>query len=775
MFMNLSASPEEFENLKHETELPKVAVGIPSIVSSVRHVFGQMPVIRGLKVLSKLNQKRGIDCPSCAWADPDGHRSPLAEYCENGAKAIADEATIYKAGKDLFEKYTVQQLSGMSDFELGQQGRLLEPLIIREGKEHYEPITWDEVFALLAEKLKALASPHEAVFYTSGRSSNEAAFLYQLFVREFGTNNLPDCSNMCHESSGVALTETLGLGKGSVTLEDFEHTELIVIMGQNPGTNHPRMLSSLEAAKEKGATIVSINPLVEPGLVAFKNPQKIGGILGSGTQLSDYYWQIRINGDLALLKALLILLLKAEEKNPGTVLDQPFIRSQTEGFEAMKKELQHYSLDALSVECGIPLSEIEKLAFLFGTKKKIIVCWAMGITQHQNAVYTIREIVNLLLLKGSIGKPGAGVCPVRGHSNVQGDRTMGIFHLPLPKLVTRLRETFGFEPPLEKGYDVVESIQAMYEKKVKVFFALGGNLLAAAPDTIYTAEAFRNCELTVHVSTKLNRSHLVHGKTGLILPCLGRTDRDIQSGGEQFLSTENSMGVVQKTQGILKPLSSLMKSEPWIVAKLAHEVLGHKSKTDWLKLSENYDSIRELIARTIDGFEDMNSRVRQAGGFYLPNGPRVGIFTTISGKALLTVNPWKAIAVKENELIMMSIRSHDQFNTTIYGLNDRYRGIYNERRVVFMNREDIQQRGWKQYDIVNLYSYYNGVERTAKKFIIIEYSIPKGCAATYYPESNSLVPIDSFADKSQTPTSKSVVITMKKVGRYNMEKHQAEL
>lgn len=751
-------SPERFEQLEHRKKLPKVAVGIPSIVSSIKHVFGQMPVLRGLKVLSNLNQKGGIDCPSCAWADPDGKRSGLGEYCENGAKAIADEATNTKADRNLFEKYTISQLSEMSDFELGKQGRLLEPLIRRAGSDVYEPIGWNEAFHLIAEKLHALSSPDEAIFYTSGRSSNEAAFLYQLFVREFGTNNLPDCSNMCHESSGVALTQTLGLGKGSVTLDDFEHAEVILIMGQNPGTNHPRMLSSLEAAKLNGATIISVNPLIEPGLVAFKNPQKVGGILGSGTHLTDHYIQIRINGDLALLKALMLLVCKAEEKNPGTVFDHDFISRNTEGVEEMKSDLRNYSLLQLSEDCGISIEEIETLSKIIIEKKKIIVCWAMGITQHKNAVYTIREITNLLLLKGSIGKPGAGVCPVRGHSNVQGDRTMGIFHLPPQKLVSRLKEVFGFDPPVNKGLDVVESIKAMHEGSAKVFFALGGNLLAAAPDTNYTADAFRNCELTVQVSTKLNRSHLVTGKTALLLPCLGRTDRDIQPAGEQFLSTENSMGVVQKTQGVLKPLSVDMKSEPYIIANMAHAVLGKKSKTDWLKLAENYDNIRDLIAKTIDGFEDMNTKVRKAGGFYLPNGPREAEFKTSTGKALFTVNPWKKIELKENELLMMSIRSHDQFNTTIYGLNDRYRGIHNERRIIFMNKDDILQRGLKEYDVVDLCSNYEGVERKAEKFIVIGYSIPRQCVATYYPESNPLVPLHSVADLSNTPTSKSVVI-----------------
>lgn len=768
-----SSSPENFEALKHVPETPHVAVGLPSIISSVKHVFGQMPIGRGFTALKNLNQKGGVDCPSCAWADPDGHRSELGEYCENGAKAIADEATTTKADAHFFEKYSISQMSAASDYWLGQQGRLTQPMVLWEGETHYTPISWEQAFEKIAEELQILESPDEAIFYTSGRSSNEAAFLYQLFVRQFGTNNLPDCSNMCHESSGVALGETIGLGKGSVTLDDFEHAEVIMIMGQNPGTNHPRMLSSLEQAKRNGATIVSVNPLVETGLLAFKNPQSVKAMLGTGTQLTDMYLQIQINGDLALIKALLILLFEAEAQHPGQVWDQTFIKEKTTGYELLKEELSQYNVAQLAEDCGLPLEPIKQLAQLLAQKKKIIICWAMGITQHKNAVYTIREITNLLLLKGSIGKKGAGVCPVRGHSNVQGDRTMGIFHLPPQKLVSKLREVFNFDPPEHEGLDVVASIKAMYEKKAKVFLALGGNFLAAAPDTEYTAQALQNCNLTVHISTKLNRSHLVGGKTALILPCLGRTDKDVQPSGEQFLSTENSMGVVQMTKGVLTPLSEDLKSEPYIVANIAHKVLGTTRSVNWKHLAENYDAIRELIASTIDGFKDMNTKVRQQGGFYLPNGPREAIFNVEGQKAKLTVNAWERIVLKNNELLMMTIRSHDQFNTTIYGLNDRYRGIYNERRVIFMNVQDMAKASLQQYDIVNLYSSYEGVERKAEKFIVIPYSIPVQCVATYFPEANPLVPLQSVADKSHTPTSKSVIITLKKVGYYDKQKRVA--
>jgi molybdopterin-dependent oxidoreductase alpha subunit len=759
--MSTFVSPEKFSALKHYPRIPTVAVGMQSIVSGSKHVWQNMRLADGIKILSKLNQKNGIDCPSCAWGDPDGHRSSMAEYCENGIKAIADEATRFVADDSVFTKFSVEQLAAFSDYELGKLGRLALPMILRSGKTHYERIEWEEVFLILANHLNSLSSPDEAIFYTSGRSSNEAAFLYQLFVREFGTNNLPDCSNLCHESSGVALNETLGLGKGSVTLDDFEKAEVIIIMGQNPGTNHPRMLSSLELAKKNGATIVSINPLKEPGLVAFKNPQKIGGILGGGTTLTNLYLQVRINGDLALLKAVMKRLLEEEEKSPGTVLDDEFINTNTNGFEFLKEDLKNYSYELLIKDCGLSAEEVEAFVRVLVRKRRIIVCWAMGITQHQNAVYTIREITNLLLLKGSIGKPGSGVCPVRGHSNVQGDRTMGISNLLPQKVAERIAELYGFRTPEHRGYDVVASIQAMYEKRARIFFSLGGNLLAAAPDTAYTAQAFKNCDLTVQVSTKLNRSHLVTGKTGLILPCLGRTDRDEQEGKVQFVSTENSMGVVQKSQGVLKPKGNQMKSEPWIVAQMAHAVLGHKSKIEWNKLAVNYDLIRDMIAQTIDGFADLNNKVQVMGGFYLPNGPREGRFTTASGKAHFTVNNWNKIDLKENELLMMTIRSHDQFNTTIYGMDDRYRGIYQERRVIFMNVEDMRRLKLMGYQVVDIVSSYDDVERIASKFKVIEYDIPKGCCATYFPESNPVVPINMFAEKSRTPISKSVVIRLK--------------
>lgn len=760
--------PDELSHL-HTGDIKTKAVGLPAIISSFRHAFSEAGVVRSLKALSKVNQKNGFDCPSCAWPDPDDERSGIAEYCENGAKAVAEEITTKKLTPDLFAKNSVAALSGLSDYHLGKQGRIAQPMFLPKGATHYQPITWDEAFTHIAATLHSLASPDEAIFYTSGRTSNEAAFLYQLFARAFGTNNLPDCSNMCHESSGVALTETLGLGKGSVTLEDLHQAEVIVITGQNPGTNAPRMLTALQKAKRNGARIISINPLPETGLMAYRNPQQVGGILGSATPLTDLFLQIKINGDMALLQAIELMLWLDEERAPGSIFDHEFIRQHTEGYEAFINHLQQASLPELSAACGIDIQQIGQAAAMLKDKKKIIICWAMGLTQHKNAVDTIKEIVNLLLLKGSIGKPGAGTCPVRGHSNVQGDRTVGIWEKPTEKLLDGIRQTFGFDPPRKHGYDVVNAIKAMHEGKASVFFAMGGNFLSATPDTTFTAEALRRCRLTVHVSTKLNRSHLVHGEEAIILPCLARSDKDTLNGEDQFVTCENSMGVVQSSKGMLQPVSSHLLSEPVIVCRLAKATLNGKTSKaqrafiDWDKYLRHYDAIRDDIEKTIPGFEQYNKRVRQPGGFYLPNAPRQGAFTTPTKKAQFsTVDP-ETVNLEPGELMMMTIRSHDQFNTTIYGMDDRYRGIYNERRVILLNEADMQAQGLQKGDIVDISSHYDGIKRTAHRFLIVAYSIPKNCAAAYYPETNVLVPIDSVAAKSNTPVSKLVIIRLTKI------------
>lgn len=755
-------NPEEFLHLKL-TKPKTVAAGIPAVISSARHILREMDAARGFKALLKLNQKDGYDCPGCAWPDPDDERSPIAEYCENGAKAIAEEATTKRLTAKFFRENSVKDLAELNDYDIGKKGRVAEPVYLPKGATHYLPISWDKAFELIAKTINDLDSPDEAVFYTSGRTSNEAAFLYQLFVREYGTNNLPDCSNMCHESSGVALGESLGIGKGSVTLEDFYEAEVIIILGQNPGTNHPRMLSALQKAKENGCTIISVNPLPETGLIGFSNPQTVKGALGIKAKLTDIFLQVKLNGDMALLKAIISLLAEEDEKYPGSVFDHGFIQQNTLDYKNYIQNIKKYNIDELSKACGISLEQIKETAEVLKHKHKIIACWAMGLTQHKNAVDTIKEVVNLLLLKGSIGKPGAGTCPVRGHSNVQGDRTMGIYEKPSDEFLDRLKHVYGFEPPRKHGYDVVECIHAMHEGKAKVFFAMGGNFLSATPDTEFTARALRKCKLTVHVSTKLNRSHLVHGEEALILPCYGRSDKDVMNGEEQFISCENSMGVVQMSKGGLKPISEHLLSEPVIVCQLAKAVLGNKSKVNWDLYEEHYDYIRNDIELTIPGFEDYNKRVRHPGGFYLPNTSRQGKFNVkTTGKAHFNIAEVSFPKLEADELMMMTIRSHDQFNTTIYGLDDRYRGVLNERRVIFMNEKDISRLGFKNGDVVDLYNFHDGVERVARKFIIISFSIPEQCTATYFPETNVLVPITSVAEKSNTPTSKMVILKLRK-------------
>jgi len=754
-------NPESLLKLRLH-DVSNAAAGITGVKVAVQHVFSEMGPARGLKALFNLNQKGGVDCPSCAWPDPDDDRSVIGEYCENGAKAIAEEATSKKLTARFFANNSVEDLAELNDYEIGKKGRLAEPMYLPNGGTHYEPISWENAFQKIADKLHECDSPNEAVFYTSGRTSNEAAFLYQLFVRQFGTNNLPDCSNMCHESSGVALGESLGIGKGSVKLEDFYEAEVIFIIGQNPGTNHPRMLSALQKAKENGAAIISVNPLPETGLVAFKDPQSLKGALGIKAKLTDLFLQVRINGDLALFQAISYLLVQTELQSPGIIFDREFIDNKTYGFQEWFQHIQSLDFDFLVEQSGISEQLIRETAEAILNKKKIIACWAMGLTQHVNAVDTIKEVVNLLIAKGSIGKPGAGTCPVRGHSNVQGDRTMGIFEKPSVALLDSIEKNFGFNPPREHGFDVVESIKAMHQGKVKVFFAMGGNFLSATPDTLYTADALRNTELTVQVSTKLNRSHLITGKEALILPCFGRTDKDYLNGELQFVTTENSMGVIQMSKGVLNPVSDNLKSEPMIVCHLAKAYFGGDSSVKWDWYMEHYDNIRWDIERTIPGFDLYNDRVRLPGGFYLPNSSREGNFdNTITGKANFNIANVEPQILEEGELIMQTLRSHDQFNTTIYGLNDRYRGISNERRVIFMNEEDMNDRGLISGDRVDLYNHHGGQERIARNFIIIPFSIPKGCTATYFPEANVLVPIDSVAKKSNTPTSKMVVIKIK--------------
>jgi molybdopterin-dependent oxidoreductase alpha subunit len=737
----------------------KSAGGLDAVVSSLKHVVAEVGIVQGVATLAKLNQTDGYDCPGCAWPDPDHERSSV-EFCENGAKAIAEEATTARCDDKFFKQNSVSTMRGWTDYEIGKSGRITQPMIVKPGSDHYEPIEWPDAFQLIAKELNALQTPNEAIFYTSGRTSNEAAFLYQLFVRMLGTNNLPDCSNMCHESSGVALTETVGIGKGSVTLDDFDHAEVIVVIGQNPGTNHPRMLTTLQQAKKRGAIIITINPIEEAGLIGFQHPRNPLEWISKPTALTDIWLQVRINEDVALLQVINRMLLD-RDTDTNRILDWDFIRDKTKDFEAYKADLLSYDLEQLIKRSGVERSKIEQAVDALAKNNRIIVCWAMGLTQHKNAVDNIREVVNLLLMKGSIGKKGAGTCPVRGHSNVQGDRTMGIYEKPKKEFLDSLLHVFSFDPSREFGFDTVESIQAMAAGRAKVFFALGGNFVSATPDTDFTAKALRKCKLTIQVSTKLNRSHLEHGETALILPCLGRTEVDIQNLRNQFVSVENSAGVVHKSEGSKTPVSEKLLSEPRIVTELAKATLKN-STVDWSTLSDDYDQIRDLIEKTIPGFERYNERVRKPGGFYLPNSAREGKFNTTSAKAVFTINKSSNHGLGADEFLMMTIRSHDQFNTTIYGPNDRYRGIHNGRRVIFMNEADMASRNLKQGDWVNIISNYDGTPRQANDFVVVPYNIPGQCVATYFPEANAVVPYNHFAWGSQTPISKSVIVKLSK-------------
>jgi molybdopterin-dependent oxidoreductase alpha subunit len=753
--------PEENTSSTRVGGQKSYAGGIPSVLATVSRAYDEMGIRRSLRTLGAVNQKGGFDCQSCAWPDPDGTRRAI-EFCENGAKAVAWEATTRRAAPEFFARYSIAELSAQPDHWLGEQGRITHPMLLRRGATHYEPIAWEDAFTLVAAELTRLESPDEAAFYTSGRTSNEAAFLYQLFVRQFGTNNLPDCSNMCHESSGTALTETIGVGKGTVTLADFARAQAIFIIGQNPGTNHPRMLTTLEEAKRNGAVIVGINPLDETGLKRFKHPQDIRDVLGRGTRLADLVLRVRVNGDVAVLQGIGKELLEREARALGSALDREFIAQHTVGFSAYADALQRTSWDDIVASGGVSREDIARAADVFARSERTITCWGMGLTQHRNAVANIQEIVNLHLLRGQIGKPGAGLCPVRGHSNVQGDRTVGIWERPRPEFLDALGRAFAFEPPRHHGYDTVETIRAMHAGRVKVFFALGGNFLQATPDTEYTAVALRRCRLTAHVSIKPNRAHLVAGEQALILPCLGRSERDVQASGEQFVSTENSMGVVQMSRGVLEPASPHLLSEPAIVSRLARATLGARGTVDWDWLVADYDRIRDAIERVIPGFDRYNTRVRGPGGFYLPNKARDRTFLTASGKATFTLHPLPTADLGPGQLMLTTVRSHDQFNTTIYGLNDRYRGIRGGRRVLFMNAEDMRERGLDDGAVVDITSHYDGERRHARRFRVVEYDVPLGCAAAYFPEANVLVAAGSVAEKSNTPASKSIVVSVER-------------
>ncbi len=750
------------------TEPEHYAAGVPAVIRSTEHLSLNRSMLRGSHALTVLNHSHGIDCPSCAWPEPDGPRK-FFEFCENGAKAIAWETDSRKCGPEFFAQHSVEELSNKDEYWLGQQGRLTHPMVLRAGATHYEPISWDDAFNMVADELKNLVSPDEAIFYTSGRASNESAFLYGVFARHFGTNNMPDCSNMCHESSGSALTESIGIGKGTVTIEDYTNAEVIIMVGHNPATNHPRMLSTLEEAKNKGAKIISVNPLYEAGLLRFKDPQKVVGVLDGGTKLTDIYLHIRINGDIPLFKGIMKEMLALEEASPGKCFDWKFIQERTAGFDDFLARLRSEDMATLVHESGVSQEQMREVAELLVGRERIITSWCLGLTQQRTAVYAIQELVNINLLRGAIGKPGAGVSPVRGHSNVQGDRTMGVWERPRDEFLDQLKNCFGFEPPRHHGLDVVESIKAMHAGKGKVFIGLCGNFLSAAPDTEYTAEAMRNTRLTVQISIKLNRGHLVTGKQGLILPALGRTEIDEQKSGPQFQTTENSMGVVEMSRGRVKPASPLLMSEPAVLCNIAARTLGERSKVDWMTLADDYDRIRDLIARVIPGCDNYNQKVRQKYGFYLPNKPRHGDFSnTHSGKANFTTADLPVHDLEPGQLVATTVRSHDQFNTTIYAWNDVYRGVHNERRVLFMNPQDMRERDLMEGDIINITGHYKGQKRLAKRFIVVPYKLLPGNCAGYFPELNVLLPICSTADKSNQPTAKYIVISVENAGEVRL-------
>jgi molybdopterin-dependent oxidoreductase alpha subunit len=762
---NASAQPPEERTPPDVGPPAEVAGGAGSIAATMRYARAQTGLIRGARVLLRTNQDSGFDCPGCAWPEPPPAARPAIEFCENGAKAVLSEATTRRADPAFFARWSVAELAEHGDMWLNEQGRLVHPMVLRPGAEHYEPIEWDDAMALIARELRSLASPDEAIFYTSGRTSNEAAFLFQLFARALGTNNLPDCSNMCHESSGTGLKDTIGVGKGTVQLEDFALADAIFVVGQNPGTNHPRMLATLQEAARRGAMIVSVNPLAEPGSLRFAHPQDPLGVLGESTQLARMHVPVRINGDVAFFQGMMKAMLEADDAAPGRVVDWEFVAEHTEGFEVLAVALRGRTWSELEASSGVTEAQMRAAAQVAIASRATIVTWAMGLTQHVNAVDNVEAIVDFLLMRGMIGRPGAGACPVRGHSNVQGDRTMGICEKMPDAWLDRLGGELGFEPPRAHGFDTVGAIGAMLDGRAHVFFAMGGNFLSAAPDTERTAAALRRCRLTVHVSTKLHRGHLVTGQTALVLPCLGRTERDDQKEGPQFVTVEDSMGIVHASRGAQPPASESLLSEPAIVGRLARATLGDRPpRIDWEGLTDDYDAIRDLIARVVPGFGDFNAKVRAPGGFRLRNAARERVWDTRGGKAYFTVHPLPRHELAPGQLLMMTVRSHDQYNTTVYGLDDRYRGIHGGRRVVLLNADDARERGLAAGDRVDITSHFDDGERVARRFAVVIYGIPRGCCATYFPEANVLVPLGAYARRSRTPASKSVVVTLSRSG-----------
>jgi formate dehydrogenase major subunit len=758
--MNRHAPEQDINEDDLQIHPPKrAAAGVKAVTVALERGYAQAGVARTVRSMLRVNQRDGFDCPGCAWPESiTGRRSP-AEFCENGAKAIAEESTTRTVGSQFWADHSIAELEGKTEYWLGSQGRISEPVVIRPGDTHYSPISWTEAFALIGDHINA-TTPDRCVFYTSGRTANETAFMYQLFARSLGTNNLPDCSNMCHESSGSALNPTIGIGKGTVSLEDIHHSQLVLVVGQNPGTNHPRMLSALRDCKNNGGKVVAVNPLPEAGLLNFKDPQSLNGVIGGGTTIADEFLQIKVGGDLALFQALGHLLLEEEKLNPGTVVDHSFIESQTEGFDAYRQARSVLDWEQTERATGLSRADITKVASMMAASKATIICWALGLTQQPHSVDTLREIINLLLLQGNFGKRGAGACPVRGHSNVQGDRTMGIWEKPKESFLAALDKEFGFTMPRDHGYDSVETQHALEKGEVDVFVSMGGNFAAAGSDTGALEEGLKKAGLTVHISTKPNRAHIVHGKTSLILPTLGRTDMDDKHPkGKQFLSVEDSMSVIHKTQGRLEPVSEHLLSEPVIVARMAQATFGGNHSVDWRAMAEDYDVIRDHISRVIPGFEDFNARIRTKNGFVLPNPPRdTRTFATDIGKGRFSVRPLEYLEAPDGHLILQTMRSHDQYNTTFYGLDDRYRGVSDGRRVILVHPEDLMELGFQDRELVDVVSTFSGSERRANKFRLIGYPTAKGCAAAYFPEANALVHRELVARESNTPGYKAMTV-----------------
>lgn len=745
------------------------AGGWGALKSSAKHLMQSENSVKGVKALLRANQPGGFDCPGCAWGDSE--KAGKIDFCENGVKAIAWEATSKRVDGNFFKQYSITELKSWDDHSLEKSGRLTEPMYYDGVLDYYQPISWQQAFNIIANKLKTLSSPNEALFYTSGRASNEVAYLYQLFGRVLGTNNFPDCSNMCHEASGVGMTRSLGTGKGTVTMDDFEHADAIFVFGQNPGTNHPRMLGTLRKASKRGATIVSINNLKERGLQKFTDPQSAKEmILFTGTKISGYYFTPRLGGDMALLRGVAKCLFERFEQDKS-VFDMDFINEHCHDFEAYKRSVELSTWDKILSQCNLSRADIEKIADIYTSSKKVIFTWAMGITQHRHSVATVRELVNVLMLRGNIGKKGAGACPVRGHSNVQGNRTVGINEKPSMEFLDSLEKKYSFTAPRNVGFNTVQSIQAMLTEKAKVFIALGGNFAAATPDTNRTYKALQQCDLTVQISTKLNRSHLMTGKNALILPCLGRTEIDRQASGEQSITVEDSMSMVHSSKGQNEPASELLRSETAIIAGMAMAAVGNNI-VDWQKLSSDYALIRDEISAVITGFDNYNAKIKTGRGFYLQNLAAQRQWKTPQNKAMFSTAALPTQLAHEiakestinHVFTLQTLRSHDQYNTSIYGMDDRYRGVYGQRKVIFINANDMVTLSLLPGDLVKITTVStDNVVRSVDGFKVMEYDIPSGCIAAYYPETNPLVPLESIADDCGTPTSKSIPVTLEKL------------